>query len=696
MGRALTAIRNYRKQQLTEDALQEEPWLAYLVRAEARVVNVERIASLRELDEANPVLDYVERSLALLEEMELSYWMKELLEEVLAWSETAKGGTLRERLRWQEAGINCRIHNIGSAQLYARSSPESSARTQTVLALIEGHGLIGQQLRGEVPMTAAEDEGLTRIAESGAVTTDELERLLQALTACVIGAVSPELQAQTQVQADAVIAALARGRAAQRDELTERLRRMRAEAIRAGEAFDETYAALDREHAVGRLLEPLQGKTFWYAEPATRHVSLRHFLQIMTLAARHPAIGEVRHISLEPLMASLYYDYRGAKKINVYKLRMLEHYLNALSWDAVACESGPAGVHLRAALDREPAVPDTLVVAFAFSPAAEKLIEFCMEAEKSPLYERAVLMLFDLFGLRRDAYDRFHNEDTYLADMNASVDYKRVLVEQVVGRRVVDIGPGGGVLLDLLEQERPETEPLGIDIAVNVVEALNRKKHTEGRRWQVMQGDALKLPELLGPASVDTVIFSSILHELYSYVPFEGRRFNQQTIEAALTSAFEAIAPGGRIVIRDGVKSEPDEPRIIRFLRDDGMAWLRRYAQDFAGRAIRFEPLGEREARLPVNDAMEFLYTYTWGEEAYVHEVQEQFGVFTLREYEDCIRRLFGARARILVSRAYLQAGYTEALADKVELLDAHGAEVPLPDSTCLLVIEKADFQRTD
>ncbi|MDI5788952.1 hypothetical protein PO124_12605 [Bacillus licheniformis] len=27
-----------------------------------------------------------------------------------------------------------------------------------------------------------------------------------------------------------------------------------------------------------------------------------------------------------------------------------------------------------------------------------------------------------------------------------------------------------------------------------------------------------------------------------------------------------------------------------------------------------------------MNDAMEFLYTYTWGEEAYPHEVQEQFG----------------------------------------------------------------------
>ena len=124
---------------------------------------------------------------------------------------------------------------------------------------------------------------------------------------------------------------------------------------------------------------------------------------------------------------------------------------------------------------------------FEFSPAAEKLIAFCIEAEKSPLYEKAVLLLFDLFGLRRDAYDRFHNEETYLADMNSSGIIK-VLLDYIVGKRVLDIGPGGGVLLDLIEQEKPEVEPIGIDISANVIEALERKRQREGHRWQVMKG----------------------------------------------------------------------------------------------------------------------------------------------------------------------------------------------------------------
>ena len=83
-----------------------------------------------------------------------------------------------------------------------------------------------------------------------------------------------------------------------------------------------------------------------------------------------------------------------------------------------------ANPHLSHRIERKPEPPDTVFLP-SNSQAAEKLIEFCIEAEKSPLYEKAVLLLFDLFGLRRDAYDRFHNEESYLSDMNSTGDYKK-------------------------------------------------------------------------------------------------------------------------------------------------------------------------------------------------------------------------------------------------------------------------------
>ncbi|MDF0752807.1 hypothetical protein NLU14_21515, partial [Marinobacter sp. 71-i] len=95
--------------------------------------------------------------------------------------------------------------------------------------------------------------------------------------------------------------------------------------------------------------------------------------------------------------------------------------------------------------------------------------------------------------------------------------------------------------------------------------------------WEVLQGDALALKDYVEAGSVDTVIFSSILHELYSYIPYNGARFNRDTVAAALRSAFDVLSDGGRIIIRDGIMTEPDARRVIRFLQPDGPAWLERY-----------------------------------------------------------------------------------------------------------------------
>ncbi|TXK77970.1 class I SAM-dependent methyltransferase [Paenibacillus sp. N3.4] len=390
-------------------------------------------------------------------------------------------------------------------------------------------------------------------------------------------------------------------------------------------------------------------------------------------------------------MKTMYYDYKGAKKVNVYKKRMIEKYLSELAWaDILEGRLNQGNAHLKHIIEIKPLLPDTIFFTFQFSAAAEKLIEFCVEAEKSPLYEKAVLLLFDLFELRRDAYDRFHNEEEYLATMNQTADYKKLMLDYVVGRRVIDIGPGGGVMLDLIEQYLPDKLPIGIDISSNVIEALERKKQLEGHRWDVIKGDALNLKAYVEPGTIDTVIFSSILHELYSYIPFEGKKFNHDTVAAALQSAFDVLAPGGRIIIRDGIMTEPlAQKRRIRFFQDEAMEWLRRYAKDFEGRTIQYEIVAPNEVMMPVNDAMEFLYTYTWGEEAYVHEVQEQFGYFTPSTFTSFILEKLGPQANIVVSKHFLQDGYTEALRDKISFMDEEGNTVSLPDSTCLIVIEK-------
>jgi hypothetical protein len=124
---------------------------------------------------------------------------------------------------------------------------------------------------------------------------------------------------------------------------------------------------------------------------------------------------------------------------------------------------------------------------------------------------------------------------------------------------------------------------------------------------------------------------------------------------------------GGRIIIRDGIMTEPvEQKRIIQFLSEDGMEFLERYAGDFKGRQIQYAVTGHNEVIMPVNDAMEFLYTYTWGEKSYVHEVNEQFGYFTPSGFRDFITGLFGDKARITEFRHFLQDGYSIALSPKI------------------------------
>jgi len=86
---------------------------------------------------------------------------------------------------------------------------------------------------------------------------------------------------------------------------------------------------------------------------------------------------------------------------------------------------------------------------------------------------------------------------------------------------------------------------------------------------------------------------------------------------------------------------------------------------------------------------MEFLYTYTWGEKSYVHEVNEQFGYFTPSGFKEFIFSVLGKEAKIIEFKHFLQDGYTIALSQKIEFFDTYRNPARLPDSTCIVVIEK-------
>ncbi len=68
MLKSLTIIKAFR--QGDRSVLQQHVWLEMITSAEERIVNLERVTSIKEMVEVNPVLEYVERTLEILDKQE--------------------------------------------------------------------------------------------------------------------------------------------------------------------------------------------------------------------------------------------------------------------------------------------------------------------------------------------------------------------------------------------------------------------------------------------------------------------------------------------------------------------------------------------------------------------------------------------------------------------------------------------------
>ncbi|MFE8095690.1 class I SAM-dependent methyltransferase [Bacillus toyonensis] len=658
-------------------------WLKYLVETEEIHQNYENVESLSELS-TNSLLSYVIRTLESLEKLSVDEETYRILETVLVYSEVAKGGSLRQRRKWLENGFNLMIHNEGSKSIYweenltALHVENIDERRERFLIgdLILTHGLIGQYIRGEARLDSHVSM-INRFYER--YTEEELKNILYYLNLCIIEGVSPSLWNEVKEDVKAVIDGLFNGNV---EPFSSRMHRLTHK-------HRETVAEKERIMGDEELLVQnfLTDKDLWYVEPAMHDLSFEDIWTIFLMIKDTVSDSKIHHIRFETLMQQLHYDFKGKKHNNVYRKRVIEKYLHEYRKN-----KNPDNTHVSFHVELDESM-QTANVSFKFSAVGEALITFCVEAEKvDMMHNRANILLFDFFGLRKDAYDRFHNEELYLEHMNSSADDKRIILDYIKGDTIVDVGPGGGVMLDMIEEETEGKDIYGIDISQNVIDSLKQKKQNESRSWDVIKGDALNFADTFKKESVDTIVYSSIFHELFSYIEYDGKKFNKEVIKKGLQSAYEALKPGGRIIIRDGIMTEDkDLMRVVRFKDENGLKFLEEYAREFKGREIQYDVLSDNAVKMPINDAMEFLYTYTWGEDSFAHEVQEQFGIFTPNEYKEFVTNIFGDKVKIVKAVNYLQEGYTINLREKIDFEDMSGNAVALPDSTFFMVLEKAE-----
>ncbi len=512
----------------------------------------------------------------------------------------------------------------------------------------------------------------------------------------------------------------------QKAKLLNRLLKLRSARQRRGEPPQSVADVLDGLES--GVLDVLCGWfshcQFWYAEAATAALNPEAQLKVLALgmrAAKYTAqIDQTKpyNVSLMPLVRRLNPE---ADRAAAYRVRLMEVLLAGVSLGEIALakpgalgfegvQSGQggqaeSGLSALGTFRVEIGGAAALTVLFDESAEAKALLTLLpiYEAKSSAAFHATLKALCDLYGLRKDAFDRMSNEAVYLVHMNSARSDKSRMLDFVKQGRVVEVGPGGGVILNLLEERYADSEIIGVDVSQMVVEALLAIKAREHRRWTVIEADAFDMPARFGAESVDTIIFCSLLHEIYSYVEYpadddlnktQRRRFRLESVRDLLRAAYKTLKPGGRIIIRDGVKPPPGE-RILRFCNDAARGFFKLFVEQFEGRAVQGRWLDEWRVLLSSEDAMEFLYTYTWGPESFPYEVREQYGIMTYADYQQNLLLWLADSTHppALVPlpddlQSYLQPGYQKGLADQALLYDAHDQPVSLPDSNCLLVIE--------
>ncbi len=613
------------------------------------------------------------------------------------------------------ADIDTSVHNIASARLVERrwAAPSHTALglvQPVALALITNHGLVGQTIRGETPMPMLHNLRI-RLAEAATAAALPVQIVVDALAViniCDTAAVRQDLMTHELFeQFESLHAALLDDhRPVASPLLLQRLQALRAGRTSHGESLADIAQScqplLEADAtATTAFTDAFAQCQLWYCEAALAALSPAAHLTILIAAvgAAHAAgINTTRqwHVNFARLVAPL----NGTSPRTRYRLRLLETSLARCALrDAL---HGTASLAPLGALSGTIGGEQALWFDLDDGEEGGALLTLLAiyERKSSTAFHTTLKALCDLYGLRKDQFDRVANEANYLATMNAARTDKERMLDWVKPGTIVEVGPGGGIVLDLLEARFPTGDVVGLDISSEVIAALTARKIREHKRWSLIAGDAFALPTLVTPGAVDTVIYCSILHEIYSYIERPGdtdptvRRFRLESVRDLLRATWATLCVGGRIVIRDGVMPTPGIRR-IRFIAADARNFFDQFVAQFEGRPIKFTECDGALVELTTSDAMEFLYTYTWGPASFPYEVREQYGVLPYDTYVDAIVYWLGGptQARVvelpLLHRSYLQPGYQLGLAGKIELLDGEGQPVALPDSNCLIVIEK-------
>lgn len=288
-----------------------------------------------------------------------------------------------------------------------------------------------------------------------------------------------------------------------------------------------------------------------------------------------------------------------------------------------------------------------------------------------------------IFGQRlvNDDGELGHQRDfaSYGAQMDASLKQKLDdLVRWIQPGCIVDKGCGTGKLMVELSRLFPQSSLVGVDLSR---EFLRRCDENTYFTEDVSLVCANIIERNVAPGSATSVVYSSVMHEVHSYTGYDVGQ-----IHRALDHAFIELAPGGHVLIRDGV-SPPVATWRLELLNEETVSVFERFAREFAhGRGVQFEQLARQEFRLSAHDANEFLCKKDYLKNWHI-EVHEEYGPLTLDGWDAALRRAGFVPVHL---HSYVNPWIAEhRYQGSAVVKDDTGLELPWPATNCVVVGRK-------
>lgn len=265
----------------------------------------------------------------------------------------------------------------------------------------------------------------------------------------------------------------------------------------------------------------------------------------------------------------------------------------------------------------------------------------------------------------------------YADGMDASWPEKAKLLRFVKPGVVADLGCGVGTVLDLLRREYPKSQLVGVDLSEEMLAwSRERVPNADLRRHDISR-------RLFDDASIDTFVLCSVLHEVFSY-----NGYDLSYVRDALRYCAEALKPGGRLILRDGVQPPLNDVVYLTFRNEAARVKFVWFAKEFGSSQI---PWKEVDGRVQVarRDAMEFLTKYIY-DVNWQYEVKEHFGVLTLEGWVQEIRNV-GLKPVHFESYLieWLRKTHWEKDVKLEVRLESGYAPTDYPDSTMIVVGQK-------